>query len=359
MKKVLLALFATLFLALLVLCSNKEWMQAYSDFRFSHPSLEPDQRKHGDLYGMCFIHKYKESTQPLSLKTYPAKKQNTCLYLLQDSYLQDPLQTTNFNGIDSLIQYDYRNDPLTEILQEGKKNVLVIETAERYARNRFQNPGFFIHQFRLAAKEPSKTPATAQFMQSPKQEQPGLGDKIRSMLVNTHVNSNMEFALFDYTLFSPIRGLKAEINYTLFTRLDNRIAVSRDGSFLLLKETIDSTQSTGIYTKLEDKEIDSMGAHMQVIRNAFLSAGFKEVFFSIIPNTVTLNDSSHFNISPYNGLIYKIKSKAKVLGIPYIDVWELYKQSPALYYKHGDSHWNVKGKQLWLDCVSERIQQLN
>ncbi|HEV7230380.1 MAG TPA: hypothetical protein VGO45_03565 [Bacteroidia bacterium] len=340
---------AVFFLALLLISSNRKWMERVSDFRFSREWLAPDQYKNGDLYGMCFLPQYKEPASDPVFKKYECEHSGLNLYLLHDSYLQNRLYTSYFKGADSLVQIDYRNGTAGICLNGRKKNILLIETAERYARWRLQNASYFTQMFQYGPLNSDANQVLASMLESEV--------SFRDMLTNPNINSNLEFNLFDYSLFSPIRGLKTALNQSLFGRLPDAIAVSSDKHFLLLKETLDTIQNTGIYAPLSEAETDTLAAHMALIRRYYIEKGFQDVWFSIIPNTATLNDSLHDAHHQYNGLIYRIKAKADEVSVPCIDVYPDFKKNPAAMYKHGDSHWSREGKQLWIDRVGEKLER--
>ncbi len=351
MKRILFSILAILFLALLVISSNKPWMEAIADYRFYSPWDWLGPHKHGDLYNLCFIQDYKEPITEPVFKKYNTEKKNTDLYILHDSYLQYILNTNNFRGIDSLQQIDYRNRPATKVLNPARASVLIIETAQRYARWRLQNPLYYINALVIAKQIPGRQ-EEAQYIQE------DTSNWITSLLAkrfNPNINSNLEFNLFDYAAFSPVRGWKSGLNYGLFNKLNKQIVISKDRKYLLLEETVDTLLNTGIYTPLPEAELDSMVAHMALIRNHFLGCGFKEVYYSIIPNTITVLDSNYFPQREGNGLIYKIKAKAESRQIPYIDIYSLFLKNPDKMYKHGDSHWTDAGKQIWIDQVNETL----
>jgi hypothetical protein len=347
-RRLVFSFAAVFFLALLVVSSNRKWMEAISGFRFSCEWLAPDQYKNGDLYGMCFLTGYKEpATDPVFKKYEPANSRLN-LYILHDSYLQNRLYASYFKGADSLIQIDYRNGASNISLNGKKKNILLIETAERYARWRLKNASYFTGMLR-------QDTLTSTVVETP----PSAAESdvtLREMLSNPNINSNLEFNLFDYSLFSPVRGWKTALNHALFGRLPDALALSSDKRFLLLKETLDTIQNTGIYAPLPESETDSLAEHMALIRQHYMRLGFQDVWFSIIPNTATLNDSLHNSRLPCNGFIYRMKAKADRLSVPCIDVYPDFRKNPSAMYKHGDSHWSNQGKQLWIDRVGEKLE---
>jgi len=353
MKRIVFSVFAFIFLALLIISNNKEWMLRISDYRFASHSECLDPHKHGDLYSMCYMQKYKEPIAEPAFRKYNSARRNTDLYIMHDSYLQNRLSSTNFKGIDSLQQIDYRGGPSTIRLDSGKTSVLIIETAQRYARWRLQNPFYYINQLHIAGKEKSGT-ETAPPTASDADTSSWLND-LKGIVYNPNINSNLEYNLFDYSLFSPLRGWKSSLTNFLFGKPDNRLVISTDKQYLMLKETVDTAQNTGIYNHLAESELDSLTAHMQQIRLHFIQAGFKEVWFSVIPNTVTVVDSTYLPQHPGNGLMYKLKNKTGNLHIPYIDVYSLFIKQADKMYKHGDSHWSPAGKQIWIDEVNARI----
>jgi hypothetical protein len=353
MKRIVLSILAFIFFALLVISNNKDWMTAISDYRFSCSWEGLDPHKHGDLYSMCYIQKYKEPISEPAFKRYNSKKKAVDLYILHDSYLQNRLNTNNFYGIDSLQQIDYRGEPATRTLNPRNASILIIETAQRYARWRLQNPLYFINQLHISKK--GKLAAAPHPFLTNTVDTVTWWEALKARCYNPNINSNLEFNLFDYSLFSPFRGWKSSLTNYLFGKLDNRIVISTDTRYLMLKETVDTTASTGIYSLLPESELDSMAAHMNQIRLHFLEAGFKEVWFSMIPNTATVVDSTFLPHHKSNGLMYKIKIRTDSLRIPYLDIYNRFLMNPDKMYKHGDSHWSNAGKEIWVNEVNHWI----
>jgi hypothetical protein len=137
MKRVPL-LFGIVFTLLLIVSTSSSVMKNIAQFRISTKSfLSIDRTKYGDLYGISYLSKFRiiPSFYSGSVKF---EKINTNrflnLYVLGDSYLG-----TSFVKNDSVFygtkSYHYfhlsaKNKPYE--LVKGEKNVLLIETVERY-----------------------------------------------------------------------------------------------------------------------------------------------------------------------------------------------------------------------------------
>ena len=63
----------------------------------------------------------------------------------------------------------------------------------------------------------------------------------------------------------------------------------------------------------------------------------------------------NFNGQTYNQLIPKIENRIHETGAGYISVYEDFVKHGAAVYRRGDTHWNAKGAQLWLDKVNEEL----
>ena len=171
---------------------------------------------------------------------------------------------------------------------------------------------------------------------------------------NPVLNENLEFNLFDYKLFTPLKEFKANLNYRLFNRVNNDVRVSPDHKYLFYNATIDTNYTTSSFTRIDNAEITRI---VNVLNNIYIhykAKGFDEVYFTIIPNPVTVLSPGILGTIKYNELIPRIYNNTG-LKIPVIDVYNLFRQSNIQIYFRSDTHWNNNGFHVWANEFNETI----
>jgi hypothetical protein len=238
------------------------------------------------------------------------------------------LPDTAFAGV---YRYTFGRRDYTDInytLDPRRRNVLVIENAERFIRLVPTPQPVFQHIKRAVAG-------------------------FRFDLFNPAINQNLEFNLFSYNFVTPIRKLKADLTYRCFVRASGDARVSDDGDYLFLASTVSSRGALSSYSPIGPAELSTLESDMDTIYRHYRREGFDEVYFSFIPNPATI-----LQPGGYNGLIPALQAYARTRGIPCIDVYTpfLAAARPADLYRRGDTHWNDKGMHVWLDLVNARLR---
>lgn len=90
---------------------------------------------------------------------------------------------------------------------------------------------------------------------------------------------------------------------------------------------------------------------MKKVCEHFKKLGFKEVYFSIIPNTATLVNSKRMG---YNLKIPTIEGLSDT-SVHFISVYNEFMHCPAKIFRRDDTHWNGYGLQLWVNQVNHTI----
>jgi hypothetical protein len=92
---------------------------------------------------------------------------------------------------------------------------------------------------------------------------------------------------------------------------------------------------------------------MNVIDSQYRAMGFDKVIYSIIPNKVSICEPG----SNYNHLITRIQdSKNRRFDI--IDAYGMLSAIGCRAYDGNDTHWNCKGRDVWLDNVNASIKEI-
>ncbi len=336
-------------LALSTSKSLSERIQDIRSYSLFHDLWWGEQRgKWGDLTSMSYLDQVKKFCAPRDYsfeKQADSQEKNTDLYLYGDSYVLDiPKQA--FAGVDSLF-FHFRYDTRDYILNREKKNILIIEASERFVRQRFRTAAL-LQNLRVKGEPNAAKSAGEQPHKKQQENKPfGIAD-----LFNPHINQNLEYHLFNYNFLIFPRQFKAVLNYTLFNRASGDVVISDDGNYLFYKITTMQNNLCSSYDRLADNEVNTIVASLDTIYDHYRQAGFDEVYFSVIPNPATI-----LQPAPYNNLIPLIQNDPK-MKMPFIDLYSPFKESrdPASFYRAGDTHWNNKGLQMWLDKVNNILR---
>ncbi len=307
------------------------------------------QSSGGDLVSISYLDKVARFQERDDYKfVRPADdtgKRSIDLYIYGDSYLKE-IPDSAFCCINSYHFCRRGYEDMHYNLDPHKKNILIIEIAERFARVEFELQETMRHFNK-------RQPATSSLSLS---DHPvsyaGFPDLD---IFNPDINRNLEFNLYGYRFWDQVKFAKASLTYYLFKRAAGDAVVSDDGNRLFLKQTLAEHDRLSSYYPFEQEEIQKMFVNINATYNYYKADGFDEVYLSIIPNPVTILQPLH-----YNGLIPALQNPGRLKGMPFIDMYNLFSKdpNPGRLFRIGDTHWNNNGAQLWLKTVNgELIKQ--
>lgn len=297
-----------------------------SKYAYDHHIVEDDYR-YGDLYRLANLPDFRVKVERCD-KNYNDNKSNVALYLAGDSFTEDGrVNGDNFAAetyLRGFVAEPNKGFPLTS----GKK-ILVIETVERHFRERFQQPW---KNWDMAREDKVVNEQT-------------LKEKLLEIKVpyNTEMHESL---LFGSDFMMKIREMKAELNLRLFGKTDDKVKLHNDHLLYYLDV---NPGISSCFDKIEESEIDLMVKNVNLTYEYYKSLGFDEVYLSIIPNKTSVLAQ---DLGEYNHLIERMEGN-KDLKMPVISVYADFMKK-NLYLK-GDSHWNCKGQQIWIDKVNERL----
>ncbi len=286
----------------------------------------PSPYTYGDLYMFSNLRQFKNDDV---LKTCGAfesphpKMNNVNVFVLGDSYAAS-IESPNFN-VNKYHFIHWENNVYHFSLDEQKKNILLIESAERYFRERMQHP------INCDDKQPDA-------VRLQEDETPAF---------NMKAEDNLTYLLTYNKVASFFKETKALINLHLFNRIDKNVNLSKDKNHIFYIETVDSISDKSSFSTLPDAEVNTIIENLNSSYHHLQSLGFSAVYLTLIPNAASLVQPANGN---YNQLIPRIESSPR-LEIPVIDLYDLFKQSPDKFYFNSDTHWNCEGKNIWLQKI--------
>jgi len=348
-KKILSYIFILFGLAELVASTSRIAMGYIAEKRDNDKWWGVEQLRHGDLAsisGLAFLNKFNSDTRNnLKRVSYDGPK-NTTLFIHGDSYLWKIQNGDSlFAGVSSL-QYIGWNSHYHYHFDSPGKNILIIEVSERLVRD-FYGTTEIIDELTDTILSQGRNSAIISSLQPDLVYNSFCFQFNRGDLFNKYINQNLQCNLFNYNFMTPMFGCKAASNYYLFNRASGDVVISADKQYLFFKQTLSLSDKGSSYSFIPDSEITLLINNFNTICEYYKKTGFKEVYLSIIPNTVTV-------VQPegYNNLIPRVQKDPR-LKMKIIDAYSMLKESKEDVFLHGDTHWNSTGKQKWIDMVNK------
>jgi hypothetical protein len=305
--------------------------------------VHSDRWRYGDLYGVSFLPQYKLELEPFRQYRHKSGRQNTnkVLYIIGDSFLADKTLSGAFNAFDNMVFLDRRFAFGPIKLDTAKQNYLLMEFAERnlngydisktdeirWTSNEIKSGVNFSNASAMATSQPPPV---------------SLFERLNKIIFNKDLSRNLELILFDNKLASPFKEAKASLNYKLFDRVANEVAVSSDRKRLLFNITVDSASVQSAFRSKADHAVDSLLRNLDTARDYYLAIGFKKIFLSVIPNPVSVYDDKRM---PYNHLLERVEQKT---DLPLISLYKIFKADKRNLFYRSDSHWNPLGLDIWV-----------
>src|SRR5450631_2364144 len=312
MRKIVSIFFIFFGLVLLIISSSDRLMKRIIEKRSAlNNSFGIHQSPGGDLVSMSYLDKVKRFQESFEYKfVRPADdtgKKNIDLYIYGDSYLME-FPDSAFCCINSYHYCRRGYQDMQYTLDPNKKNILIIEIAERFARVEFELQETMRHFNK-------KQPATSLL---------GFSDHPITYagfpdldIFSPDINRNLEFNLYGYRFWDRVKFAKASLTYYLFKRATGDAVVSDDGNRLFLKQTLAEHDRLSSYYPFEQKEIQKMFFNLNATCAYYKADGFDEVYLSIIPNPVTILQPLH-----YNGLIPQLQQPDSLKCMHIIDMYD-------------------------------------
>ena len=308
--------------------------------------LVPNQYRFGDLYNISNLEKFKEENLEVNTALTQSDKpstryKNVDLYTIGDSFTT---MDTSFYAGDKNFHIWLGANVDTVTLNPEKQSLLVIEVIERTIQERLKGEAeklYIDKGFQISGNNAHQPPLRNAVPKSIWWEK-----------FHDGIDQRLEFLLFNYDIFLKIKELKAQTMLSLFNRTHQGALISKshDHLFYDIEANLKSTLSP--FQTLHSSDIDEVVTNMNLIRQHYVSLGFKEVYFCFIPNKVTVCEPDR---SRHNNQIERIETHPDLLA-PVLSIHQEVRKHPEWYHK-GDGHWNANGKRIWIKAVNNLVQR--
>ena len=313
--------------------------------------IRSDRWKYGDIYGLCYLPQYKFILDPFpQYKKINESLTNRKLYIIGDSFLADKNLNYTIEQFDEIIFLDRRFNFGPIRLDCTKQNYLIMEFAERYLND------YDIAKTPEVRWKKNTVNHKLNFNQNPNTNpvnfniKLSLWGRLNKIIFNKDLSRNIELLLFDDKLFTPFKEAKSALNYYLLGRVSKEVAISTDKKRLFLDITVDTTNIQSAFKFKTDHDINKIANNLNTAKAYYQSIGFKEVFLSIIPNSVSIYDDKRMK---YNHLLQRVELHC---DLKLISLFTRYKAENRNLYHLSDAHWNPHGFDIWIQETNKVMQ---
>lgn len=362
MKKFIFAAVGVFFLSIYIVSSSSDLMKKITQYRFLTESiLKSSKYRFGDLYGVSYLADFKKEVW----KEKTVIERDTCsfsreinLFCICDSYLYSFIQSPSiFCGVKTYkFTRWYLDGPIETELDSTKVNVLLIERTERYFP--FTPLADYLNRIKLVKKHAIVKSEKAEIIRQNASLCFIDHEKIMAiynMIYNKNIDQNIEFNLFDYMIFSPLKELKAQLNYKVFGRTNKEVSVIPDKPYLFLSETVDPRSGSSSFIPISDEQISSTVATLNSTYAYYRNNGFDAVCFSIIPNPISIICPGY---KPYNDIIRRVQNHPDLI-MPMVNIYDRFASATCQVYHTADSHWNYNGFNLWVNEINKYLRSVD
>jgi hypothetical protein len=293
--------------------------------------LIEDDYRYGDLYRLSNLAQFKQKVIKCTTSTLDTN-QNLHLYIIGDSFTEPSrVDSTAYHA--ARYSYSHWNDAKKNIqLDTSAYNVIILQSVERHVREHFAKK-----------TEHFTTPISPQ---QTTQTTPSLSAWFETLHHN--LDERLESFLFSNDFFLRFKEWKATLNFVFFERTNDQVTVSPDQKHILFAWDTDATTTKSSFSEVKDSEIEALVSVMNHDAAALKKVGFNDVVISLIPNKTSIVAPQ---LGHYNHLIERLENHPK-LHVSTVSVWQEFSSKPTQYYYLGDTHWNCKGQQLWLNKIT-------
>jgi hypothetical protein len=331
-------------IGLYVVSSSEKMTQKIYELKAQSSSMfATDLYRYGDLFGMSYLPQFQiPSARHKQEKSSCVDSRPIDLYAMADSYVWTFLSDPEYYCGVKNFRYARVNarEKLNVNLDTLKTNILLIECSERNLRQlaREHYLESFVNFSNNSETSVSGAPSLSFYSQ------------VMNSVFNKRINKNIEANVWESRIFTPVKKLKAGLNYQWFGRVDEKVVVSSDHKRLFYEPTVDTTHIESAFSPISEEEITSIIQQLNGAYMSYTQAGFDGVYLSLIPNPVTVLDT-HYGGRTYNRLLERVQY-SNTLRISTIDVLPLFRNSKQELYLRSDTHWNENGEKVWLNEVN-------
>ncbi|MHA8067732.1 hypothetical protein ACS6L2_00470 [Aquirufa ecclesiirivi] len=355
----LIALFILIFCsAVLMISSSEIGMHWITQGRYArNDAWGADKYRFGDLYGISYLSDFRIAKDthllPLPQKTDTILRDYD-LTILGDSYLYSSFQVhpAYFNRVNSVQMYRW-SDSLRHLIpaKSTRKKVLLIECVER---NMWDRMNLADARLRLDVQQEKSLPVDKSTKQILIDQLDRFDAGVKRALYHPTLESNLDFVLFNVGFLGWIKELKADFTWKALGRTNPDVQVSHDGQFLYLEETLNPQKRGSSFRLIKQEEINRMVSQLQAIESYYLLHGYDQVIFSLIPNPVAVLETE---TKAPNFAIQRIMQHPQ-RQVNIVDPSFSLKQQASMNFYRSDSHWNLRGAQIWLNEFNQVLSKL-
>lgn len=295
-----------------------------------------DDYRFGDLYRLSALPQFKQLSPVCPPADRDADTVPTHLYIIGDSFSEEQRITQDDFRVSHYQRVKWYNTQRAQ-LDTSKRNVLLLETVERHFRDHFTQP---VRELVVEADtNQSRVPP------------PSAWERLKADIHWSDVEERLASTLFSHEWAFWFKELKATLTLNWFDRTSTGVSLSRDKQHIFLNSDTDTTSVLSSYSPLTDAEVSAYVDSLNATADYYRTQGFDAVYLSIIPNKATILEP---NRGQYNHLVERVQEHPN-RRVPVVNVYDDYRRSAVPVYLNSDTHWNCKGRAIWLNRVRQTI----
>ncbi len=345
-KKIVIGLFLVLAWFALAIGASKPLY-----YTLLRQNLLNENERYGDMYRFSNLPQFKQlqtgCKRPFD-GVDSSKKQNVALYSIGDSFLEEWRINSNDFPYKFYKNIHWHDENIQTILDSNKTNILLLQCAERHARERFGKVPLNYKIVKSYESEPWLPRSRLQRLSDLITEN---WKALKEFVFTPETADHLEHVFFSADWLLPLKESKASLTLNLFDRVNTSASLSKDKKHIFYYKDTDTTLVNSCYSRLEDKELDSMVANVDSTIKAYKKLGFQQVIVSIIPSKASILAPTD---GVYNHLIERFETKAEG-KFPIVNVYKEYTQNRANVFAINDTHWTCFGKNIWVNNTTDLI----
>ncbi|GAB3956874.1 hypothetical protein GCM10028805_47960 [Spirosoma harenae] len=297
-----------------------------------------DDYRFGDLYRLSALPQFKVPQPVCPPSNRSSDTASTHLYLIGDSFSEPQRLSQSDFQVSHYQRVGWDNQQRIQ-LDTSKRNVLLMETVERHFREHF-------------AKHITEFVVATDTIQSPTPK-PTFWQRTLKEFHLSDVEERLESALFSRDWAFWFKELKATLTLNWFDRENGSVSLSKNHQHIFLHSDSDSTKRlNSSFSPLEDAEVNRLVDSVNSVVAHYKRSGFDEVYLAIVPNKASIVETQR---TSYNHLIERVQNHPG-LTVPFINVYDPFKQASQSPYLKSDTHWNCEGRKIWLDLFRQKAR---
>jgi hypothetical protein len=312
-----------------------------------------DKTRYGECYYFNHITDFREEGIPVAVTKFQYSPQQTPLEEAQvlifgDSFLdisrgiQFPTLLCEKASLKK-VHYVYQELPLTYLSRnryaKGSRKILLLGLVERYIPYKFNSP--HTSDYKLDSRSKARKIVG------------NIKDNIFYQRSEELYDALLKRSYATSWIYSRIATLKFDL-FGYISKLTPKYLADREHPWLFYYDQVND-DNTSFYYHHTDSEMLNICRNIRDLADQLDDQYNIELVFLPIPAQYTLYHSV-INNDPYNNFLPRLYHGLDEAGVPYVEIYDKFKESDDILYYGTDGHWNLKGLNLATEMVKNYLR---